>query len=74
MADQLDRIVKLAESGRIRVNLLPFDRSPHPLLEGLVTLMWFEDQPPMVAEIQGSMDVVLSEAPARPRTGEKIGP
>lgn len=48
MANQLDHIVTLAESGRIRVHVLPFGTVPHPLLDGMCTLMWFEDQPPLV--------------------------
>lgn len=63
MADQLDHIVKLAESGRVRVNLLPFGRSPHPLLEGMVTLMWFEDQPP-VAYSEGMRVGKVHDSPA----------
>ncbi|MFG3405598.1 Scr1 family TA system antitoxin-like transcriptional regulator [Streptomyces sp. NPDC048142] len=47
MAEQLDHIVTLAESGRVRVNVLPISAVPHPLLDGIVTLMWFEDQPPI---------------------------
>ncbi|GAQ54706.1 helix-turn-helix domain-containing protein [Streptomyces acidiscabies] len=78
MADQLAHIVALAESGRIRVNVLPFG-TPHSLLEGLAMLMWFADQPPvayteglrtgtvhdspaMVEEIQGAYALALSEA------------
>ncbi|MBZ3914691.1 helix-turn-helix domain-containing protein [Streptomyces acidiscabies] len=78
MADQLAHIVALAESGRIRVNVLPFG-TPHSLLAGLAMLMWFADQPPvayteglrtgtvhdspaMVEEIQGAYALALSEA------------
>lgn len=78
MAAQLEHVARLAESGRIRVNVVPFGTS-HPLLEGLAKLMWFEDQPPVayteglrigrvhyspaeVEEIRGAYDLVLSEA------------
>lgn len=47
MAEQLMHIVRLAETGRIRVNVLPFALGFHPLMEGMLTLMWFEDQPPL---------------------------
>ncbi|MEV0092216.1 helix-turn-helix transcriptional regulator [Streptomyces sp. NPDC050738] len=52
MCQQLCHIVKLGESHRIRVHVLPFSAGFHALLEGLVSLMWFEDQPP-VAYVEG---------------------
>ncbi|MET8974694.1 helix-turn-helix transcriptional regulator [Streptomyces sp. NPDC004539] len=78
MAAQLEHVVRLAESGRIRVNVVPFGTS-HPLLDGLAKLMWFEDQPPVayteglrigkmhyslaeVEEIRSAYDLVLGEA------------
>jgi len=78
MASQLEHVVRLAESERIRVHVVPFGAS-HPLLEGLIKLMWFEDQPPvaytegmrvgrvhyspaMVEEIRSAYDLVLGEA------------
>ncbi|MFM9609773.1 helix-turn-helix domain-containing protein [Streptomyces niveiscabiei] len=78
MAAQLEHVVRLAESERIRVNVVPFGTA-HPLLEGLVKLMWFEDQPPVayteglrigrmhyspaeVEEVRSAYDLVLSEA------------
>ncbi|WP_327377712.1 helix-turn-helix transcriptional regulator [Streptomyces sp. NBC_01216] len=48
MAEQLNHIIELADAGRIRVNVLEFGTLPHPLLDGMSTLMWFEDQPPIV--------------------------
>ncbi|MHC5903386.1 helix-turn-helix domain-containing protein [Streptomyces sp. S6] len=63
MADQLAHIVALAESGRIRVNVLPFSATPHPLVDGLVTLMWFADQPP-VAYSEGMRTGKLHDSPA----------
>ncbi|MFJ4701925.1 Scr1 family TA system antitoxin-like transcriptional regulator [Streptomyces sp. NPDC088768] len=48
MAEQLDHLAKLAECGRIRVHILPFGTVPHPLLDGMASLMWFEDQAPIV--------------------------
>ncbi|WEO96144.1 helix-turn-helix transcriptional regulator [Streptomyces sp. FXJ1.172] len=47
MAGQLDHLVRLAETGRIQVHVLPFALGVHPLLSNMLTLMWFEDQPPM---------------------------
>lgn len=45
MARQVDRIVELAESDRIRLNVLPAETPLHALSQGLLSLMWFEDQP-----------------------------
>ncbi|MGY1582919.1 helix-turn-helix domain-containing protein [Streptomyces sp. MN13] len=47
MAEQITHVAGLAESGRIRVHVLPFGVGLHPLMEGMLTLMWFEDQPPL---------------------------
>lgn len=63
MADQLDHIVTLAESGRIRVNVLPFGTIPHPLLDGMTTLMWFEDQPP-IAYTEGMRTGRVHDSPS----------
>ncbi|MFG2681823.1 Scr1 family TA system antitoxin-like transcriptional regulator [Streptomyces sp. NPDC048392] len=46
MAEQLTHLVRLAEVGRIQVHVLPFTLGLHPLLSNIITLMWFEDQPP----------------------------
>ncbi|MFB7513830.1 Scr1 family TA system antitoxin-like transcriptional regulator [Streptomyces sp. NPDC056144] len=47
MCEQLRHILKLGESRRIRVHILPLTVGYHSLMEGLVTLMWFADQPPI---------------------------
>jgi transcriptional regulator with XRE-family HTH domain len=46
MAEQLKHLVRLGESGRIQLHVLPFALGEHPLLSNMLTLMWFEDQPP----------------------------
>jgi hypothetical protein len=46
MAEQIMHIVKLVESDRIRAHILPLSLGAHPLMQGMLTLMWFEDQPP----------------------------
>ncbi|MFJ3928689.1 helix-turn-helix domain-containing protein [Streptomyces sp. NPDC090029] len=46
MAEQVRHIVQLVESRRVRVHLLPLSLGVHPLMQGMLTLMWFEDQPP----------------------------
>ena len=52
MAEQLRHVLALAETHRIRVHVLPFSAGYHALLEGFVSLMWFEDMPP-VAYVEG---------------------
>ncbi|KUF15507.1 helix-turn-helix domain-containing protein [Streptomyces silvensis] len=52
MCEQLRHIVDLATRGRVRVHVLPFAVGPHALVEGFVTLMWFNDLPP-VAYVEG---------------------
>jgi transcriptional regulator with XRE-family HTH domain len=47
MAEQLSHLVRLAESGRIQVHVVPFSTGGYPLLNNMLTLMWFEDQPPV---------------------------
>ncbi|MFF7410095.1 helix-turn-helix domain-containing protein [Streptomyces lydicus] len=48
MAEQLTHIVRLVESDRVRLHVMPLGLGAHPLLPGMVSLMWFEDQPPAV--------------------------
>lgn len=52
MAEQLRHIAGLGEGGRIRVYVLPFAGGVHPLLEGTLKLMWFDDAPPL-AYVEG---------------------
>ncbi|MER6011836.1 helix-turn-helix domain-containing protein [Streptomyces bluensis] len=47
MAEQIMHIVRLTEAGRIRVHVMPSAVGVHPLMESMLTLMWFEDQPPL---------------------------
>ncbi|MFS8202510.1 helix-turn-helix domain-containing protein [Streptomyces sp. CWNU-52B] len=47
MAEQIDHLVRLVESGRVRVYVLPFELGVHPLMQSMLTLMKFEDQPPV---------------------------
>ncbi|WP_030236004.1 MULTISPECIES: helix-turn-helix domain-containing protein [unclassified Streptomyces] len=62
MAEQITHIVRLAETGRIRVHVMPFGVGHHWLLEGMLTLMWFEDQPP-VAYSEGVRMGKLHDSP-----------
>ncbi|MBQ1089544.1 helix-turn-helix transcriptional regulator [Streptomyces sp. B93] len=70
MCEQLRHIVSLAESHRIRVHVLPFARGYHALLEGFVSLMWFEDLPP-VAYVEGLKSGRLWELPPVVRECQK---
>ncbi|MFJ4439368.1 Scr1 family TA system antitoxin-like transcriptional regulator [Streptomyces sp. NPDC088923] len=63
MAEQLDHLADLAESGRIRVHIVPFGPVPYPALDGLMSLMWFKDQPP-VAYTEGLRVGLLHDDPA----------
>jgi transcriptional regulator with XRE-family HTH domain len=47
MAEQLTHLVRLVESGRVRVHVLPLALGFHPLMEGMLSLMSFDDQPPV---------------------------
>ncbi|MGW2561654.1 helix-turn-helix domain-containing protein [Streptomyces sp. NPDC001514] len=63
MCEQLRHIVQLGESHRIRVHALPFSAGFHALMEGFVTLMWFEDLPP-VAYVEGLKTGRVLEVPS----------
>jgi transcriptional regulator with XRE-family HTH domain len=63
MAHQLHHIAQLAEDERIRVHVMPYSVGQHALLESAVTLMEFEDQPP-VAYVEGLHTGSLLELPA----------
>lgn len=63
MCEQLCHIVELGQSHRIRVHVLPFSAGFHALLEGVVSLMWFEDLPP-VAYVEGLKTGRVLEVPS----------
>ncbi|MET9729779.1 helix-turn-helix transcriptional regulator [Streptomyces sp. NPDC006458] len=66
MAEQIMHIVALAESGRIRAHVMPFAVGLHPLLGGMLSLMWFEDQPPL-AYTEGFREGTLIDSPSAVR-------
>ncbi|WP_437087757.1 helix-turn-helix domain-containing protein [Streptomyces sp. enrichment culture] len=47
MAEQIEHLIQLAESGRVRLHVVPFAGGGHPLLTNMLTLLWFADQPPV---------------------------
>lgn len=63
MAEQITHIVRLAECGRVRVHVMPLGLGAYPLLQGMMTLMWFEDQPP-VAYSEGVRMGKVHDSPA----------
>lgn len=66
MAEQFLHVVRLAETGRIRVHVLPFGVGFHPLMSSMLTLMWFEDQPPL-AYSEGGHVGKLHDSPSSVR-------
>ncbi|EPH40373.1 helix-turn-helix transcriptional regulator [Streptomyces aurantiacus] len=71
MCAQLRHIADLGERGRIRVHVLPFAVGPHALVEGFVSLMWFNDLPP-VAYVEGLNTGRVLEDPAVVRDCQAI--
>lgn len=63
MADQLEHVAELAELGRIRTHVLKFSTTPHPLLTGMCSLMWFEDMPP-IAYSEGLQQGWIHDSPS----------
>ncbi|MGP4047531.1 helix-turn-helix domain-containing protein [Streptomyces sp. 2A115] len=62
MTEQIMHIVRLVEDNRVRAHVLPFGLGAHPLLQSMLTLMWFEDQPP-VAYTEGMRVGKIHDAP-----------
>ncbi|MFD3936915.1 Scr1 family TA system antitoxin-like transcriptional regulator [Streptomyces sp. NPDC058611] len=63
MAEQIMHIVHLVEDRRVRVHVLPSSLGAHPLQQSMLTLMWFEDQPP-VAYTEATYTAKLHDGPA----------
>ncbi|MEK2476216.1 MULTISPECIES: helix-turn-helix domain-containing protein [Streptomyces] len=63
MAEQIRHVVRLSEGGRVRVHVLPNSAGPQPLMQGLLKLMWFEDQPP-AGYTEGVSSSHLHDSPA----------
>ncbi|MBO1334834.1 helix-turn-helix transcriptional regulator [Streptomyces sp. VRA16 Mangrove soil] len=63
MCEQLRHIVELGEAHRVRVHVLPFSAGLHALVEGFVSLMWFDDLPP-VAYVEGLNTGRVLEVPS----------
>ncbi len=63
MSEQIRHIIRLVETRRVRVHVLPVGLGFHPLLQNMLSLMWFEDQPP-VAYTEGLHMGRVHDAPA----------
>lgn len=63
MAEQIMNVVDLTEAGRIRAHVLPFGAGHHPLMSSMLTLMWFDDQPPL-AYSEGGVAGRLHDSPS----------
>ncbi|WP_405390721.1 helix-turn-helix transcriptional regulator [Streptomyces sp. NBC_01102] len=63
MAEQIRHIVRLAEQRRLRIHVVPYGVGAYQLLQSMLTLMWFEDQPP-VAYSEGLHMGKLHDSPA----------
>ncbi|GAA2141235.1 helix-turn-helix transcriptional regulator [Streptomyces synnematoformans] len=64
MADQLEHILGLAETGRIRLHAIPYTSGAHALMEGMLSLMSFDAMAP-VAYVEGVHVGQLLDDPAR---------
>ncbi|ARF55824.1 helix-turn-helix domain-containing protein [Streptomyces gilvosporeus] len=62
MAEQLYKIADMAETGRLRLHVLPYGVGAHSLLESLLTLMSFADSAP-VAYVEGFLTGHLMDDP-----------
>ncbi|MGS2590873.1 helix-turn-helix domain-containing protein [Streptomyces hebeiensis] len=63
MAEQLLKIVSMAEAGRVRLHVLPFGAGEHALMESMLTLMSFEDAAP-ISYVEGVCTGNLMDDPA----------
>ncbi|MEU8505960.1 helix-turn-helix transcriptional regulator [Streptomyces brevispora] len=63
MAEQIMHIAHVTETERVRTHVLPFSLGAHPIMQGMMTLMWFEDQP-TVAYTEGVSTGKVHDAPA----------
>ncbi|EFL32268.1 DNA-binding protein [Streptomyces viridochromogenes DSM 40736] len=63
MAEQLHRVADMAESGRLRMHVVPYGVGAHALMQSLLTLMAFEDSAP-VAYVEGFQTGNLMDDPA----------
>ncbi|MER5742706.1 helix-turn-helix domain-containing protein [Streptomyces sp. NPDC002225] len=63
MAEQLHKVADMAEAGRLRLHVLPFDSGAHALVESMLYLLNFADAPPL-AYVEGLRTGHLMDDPA----------
>jgi transcriptional regulator with XRE-family HTH domain len=63
MAEQMNHLAQLVESDRVRIHVMPYEVGSYQLAQSLLTLMDFEDQPP-VAYSEGLELGKLHDSPA----------
>ncbi|MFD9221869.1 Scr1 family TA system antitoxin-like transcriptional regulator [Streptomyces sp. NPDC060064] len=71
MCEQLRHILALGDSRRVRVHVLPFSVGAHAMLEGFVSLMWFDDLPP-IAYVEGLKSGRVWEVPSVVRQCQEV--
>ncbi|MEU9096494.1 helix-turn-helix transcriptional regulator [Streptomyces sp. NPDC048361] len=71
MCEQLQHLLAMGESRRIRLHVLPYAAGAHALLEGLVSLMWFSDLPP-IAYVEGLKNGRVWEPPSVVRQCQEV--
>ncbi|WP_051836691.1 helix-turn-helix domain-containing protein [Streptomyces sp. NRRL WC-3742] len=63
MADQLDHVTALIKERRMVVQVVPYDAGAYPLLSGLLSLMTFEDAPPLAYSESAHAGQLLDDPP-----------
>ncbi|MEU6773340.1 helix-turn-helix transcriptional regulator [Streptomyces sp. NPDC046759] len=71
MGEQLRHIMELGASRRIRVHVLPYSVGAHALQAGFLSLMWFDDLPP-IAYAEGVNSGRILELPSVVRTCQEL--
>lgn len=71
MCEQLRHIAELASIRRIRVHVLPYSVGAHALQEGFLSLMWFDDLPP-IAYAEGVNSGRVLEIPTEVRACQEL--
>ncbi|MCC5478557.1 helix-turn-helix domain-containing protein [Streptomyces barringtoniae] len=71
MCEQLRHIIQLGEARRIRVHVLPFSVGAHPLQAGFLSLMWFDELPP-IAYAEGVNSGRILELPSVVRECQEL--
>ncbi|MER6049485.1 helix-turn-helix transcriptional regulator [Streptomyces sp. NPDC001793] len=63
MTEQIAHLIRLVEDERVRVHVIPLGVGTYHLMQGMLSLMWFGDQPP-VAYSEGMSIGKVHDSPA----------